>query len=848
LRRWSAPSGGLISTAAIFERRARLNGKRLKDFLFQPFLLPDPAKKFINYRRINTQILVIIILTARSPTCFCESVLTNLRECLFQKHMHRKLFLTVIILLGLIGIEAQTMSPVDQTAEKARIERLVGLAKIWGTVKYFHPYPAYREIDWDKALIDAIPRVNAAKTSQEYEAAVNSMLAVLGDKSTRAKIGGKDSKTENRTPAAKTEEPIRLENEVLMIDAVTVADIFRQENNRLGEFLKRSNELLPQTKAVLIDLRRAGAVDEAVSGYFLDMFLRSLLPALLDRDVSLGSLRYRIHNGYTPQSGSTSGGYYSALMSVAPETLAGNSKTKTPPLIFLSDEDSPATEILGGLQAAKLAFVIQDGEASSDAGAITTILRLPEAVEVKMRTAELVNPDGTVGFSADLVAPQGEALKAAQRLIAEKAFVSNRAQTASAFAPQTARKENTYAEMEFPPAEYRLLALFRFWNVINYFFPYKDLTGTDWNDVLARYIPKFEANRNAFDYQITVRELAAETHDSHVGVRNAKAYDEKIGLFTAPVILGYLENQTIVSKVLDEKLPLKVGDVVLAIDGEPVEKRREFFSRITAASTPQALMYNIHFHLLRGQKDSLAKLTVRGGADGKMRDVEIARTLARQDPKIFDALLRSVPKVQILPGGFGYVDLERLTVAEVDKMFETVKNAPAVIFDMRDYPNGTAWEIAPRLTSRRSPVGALFSRPITPATSFYDGLFEASNFTFAQTLPEVKGDVYTGKVVMLINEKAISQAEHTALFFEAARPDIKFIGTPTMGANGDVTTMVLPGNLVVSFSGHSVRHADGRQLQRIGIEPTVKVSPTIRGLREGRDEILDAAIKFLRSN
>ena len=440
-----------------------------------------------------------------------------------------------------------------------------------------------------------------------------------------------------------------------------------------------------------------------------------------------------------------------------------------------------------------------------------------------------------------------EALKSAQLLIAENKFASNRAQSVPAFAPQTSQKEKTYAEMEFPSAEYRLLALFRFWNVINYFFPYKNLTGSDWNEVLPRYIAKLEANKTALEYQMTVRELAAETRDSHVGVRNAKAYDDKIGLFTPPVILRYVENQTIVSKVLDAQAPLKIGDMVLSIDGEPIEKRREFFTRLTAASTPQALMYNIHFHLLRGQKDSLAKLTVRG-ADGKTREVEIARTLSRQDPKIFDALLRGGEKVQILPGGAAYVDLERLTVAEVDKMFETIKSAPAVIFDMRGYPNGTAWSIAPRLTGKKSPIGALFSRPIIEATSFYDGVFQTTDFTFPQTLPEWKGDIYNGKVVMLINEDAISQAEHTALFFEAARPDITFIGTPTMGANGDVTTMVLPGNLVVSFSGHSVRHADGRQLQRVGIEPTVKVAPTIRGLAEGRDEILEAAVKFLQSS
>jgi len=60
--------------------------------------------------------------------------------------------------------------------------------------------------------------------------------------------------------------------------------------------------------------------------------------------------------------------------------------------------------------------------------------------------------------------------------------------------------------------------------------------------------------------------------------------------------------------------------------------------------------------------------------------------------------------------------------------------------------------------------------------------------------------------------------------------------------------MVLPGNLPISFSGHDIRHADGRQLQRLGIQPHVRVAPTIRSIVEGRDEILEAAVKYLQKN
>jgi hypothetical protein len=99
------------------------------------------------------------------------------------------------------------------------------------------------------------------------------------------------------------------------------------------------------------------------------------------------------------------------------------------------------------------------------------------------------------------------------------------------------------------------------------------LIGDSWETVLQRYIPKFEANKNVLDYQLTVRELMTEMHDSHGGVRNAKAAEEWLGDFTPPIIVDFIEDHTVVTKVLDDKSSLKVGDALLTMDGQPIEKR-----------------------------------------------------------------------------------------------------------------------------------------------------------------------------------------------------------------------------------------------------------------------------------
>ncbi len=367
--------------------------------------------------------------------------------------------------------------------------------------------------------------------------------------------------------------------------------------------------------------------------------------------------------------------------------------------------------------------------------------------------------------------------------------------------------------------------------------------------MLTDFIPRFLENQSALDYQATVAEMVARLQDTHGFVRGLTALDQHLGMFAPPLDLRAVGGRLAIGELLDEAAAqaagLKVGDLILAIDGEPTEQRIAYLKKLKSLSTEQSAYTYIYPLALRGAKDSKARLRVEG-ADGQAREVEIARSVPMERIPFPQ---RKTPIYEILPSGYGYIDLARLPLTDAHKAMDAMMNAPAIIFDMRGYPNGTAWEIAPRLTEKQGVTGARFSRPLQSAANFGDDDLQggAPDYAFEQKLPPAKGAIYKGKVVMLINEDAISQAEHTCLFFESAT-DVTFIGTPTNGANGDVTNLVLPGGIYVSFSGHSVSHADGRQLQRLGVQPHLRVEPTIKGVREGRDEVLEAALKFLDSS
>ena len=113
-------------------------------------------------------------------------------------------------------------------------------------------------------------------------------------------------------------------------------------------------------------------------------------------------------------------------------------------------------------------------------------------------------------------------------------------------------------------------------------------------------------------------------------------------------------------------------------------------------------------------------------------------------------------------------------------------------------------------------------------------------------IPKSK-EPYKGILVVIVNEKTISQAEYTAMAFRAGDNTV-ILGSQTAGADGNVSYINLPGGLQTMFSGIGVYYPDGGETQRIGIVPDIKVKPTIKGIREGRDELLEKAIEIIKND
>jgi C-terminal processing protease CtpA/Prc len=341
--------------------------------------------------------------------------------------------------------------------------------------------------------------------------------------------------------------------------------------------------------------------------------------------------------------------------------------------------------------------------------------------------------------------------------------------------------------------------------------------------------------------------MATRTQDNHtstVGSAELRAEMRKFfGEAPAPVELRWIEGAPVVVGFRDEKAAkaagVRIGDAIVRVDGESVAARIKHFGKYVSVSRPNTEAFAVSHVLLNGADGSVCKVTLRE-ADGKEREVKMSRRY--EFYKTSPPLPARREVFEILPGNLGYVDLIRLETGQIDAMLEKLKDTKGIIFDMRGYPRAGFWVLAPRLNVKNARYAAQFKRPLVGGGTASGRT--VGSYSFLQSIEPTNQWKYQGKTVMLIDERAQSAAEHLGLFLEAAC-GVTFIGSPTAGANGDVTNMVLPGGLTVYFGGHDVRHADGRQLQRIGLVPHLEVRPTIRDIREGRDEVLHRAIDFL---
>lgn len=194
---------------------------------------------------------------------------------------------------------------------------------------------------------------------------------------------------------------------------------------------------------------------------------------------------------------------------------------------------------------------------------------------------------------------------------------------------------------------------------------------------------------------------------------------------------------------------------------------------------------------------------------------------------------------RLLSKDVAYIKISDAKSADVAKYINTATGTKGLVIDLRNYPGDfPLFRLGGVLVEQKTPFARFTRGDLSNPGAF---LWDSEPTALQPLKPH-----YAGKVVVLVDEVTQSSAEYHAMAFRAAGGIV--LGSTTAGADGNVSDIPLPGGLHTMLSGIGVFYPDKLLTQRVGIVPDHEVTPTIAGLRDGRDEVLEAALHQILGN
>ncbi|GAB1855437.1 S41 family peptidase [Flavobacteriaceae bacterium MHTCC 0001] len=397
--------------------------------------------------------------------------------------------------------------------------------------------------------------------------------------------------------------------------------------------------------------------------------------------------------------------------------------------------------------------------------------------------------------------------------------------------------EKKYYNMLFNDTGYKLLALYRYWNIIHYFYPNKHLTDKNWNDVLKEYIPLFINSKNKLIYELNCLRLIGEINDSHAtAVLGFNNLQNKRGKFYPPFKSQFIEDKLVVTDYYNPELKkvskIEIGDIITDINGKSLRSIIDSIYPFYPASNKVTKMRDISKDLLRSNKKEVKISYISNG----IKRQSILPLYKKDDLNMKWYKWTGDKCYKLLKDSIGYVNLEFIKKEDIPLIKEAFKNTKGIIIDIRNYPSAFV----------PFTLGSYFVSNSTPFVKFTKfNMHNPGEFTFTKALKiPNRGKTYGGKLIVIVNEYSQSQSEYTAMAFRAGE-NTTIIGSTTAGADGNVSSIYLPGGMLTRISGIGIYYPDGTETQRIGIIPDIKAKPTIQGIKEGKDELLEKAIEII---
>jgi C-terminal processing protease CtpA/Prc len=337
-----------------------------------------------------------------------------------------------------------------------------------------------------------------------------------------------------------------------------------------------------------------------------------------------------------------------------------------------------------------------------------------------------------------------------------------------------------------------------------------------------------------------MKRMSTNINDGHVMFH---IYPSKVTVKNTvyfPATGKIIDEKLVVTEILGDSLAeaynIKIGDVITKINDKTIKNYIDENKNFISASNKASFLNKVVNPILTSDSENVKVEFLK---DGKSEIKEMIwfnyHDSHRNEYK--KGAIKKKDKFKLLENNVGYVNMGVIKPKNIPDMIEALKSTKAIVFDMRNYPQNTWKEISDFLNSKEKSF-AIYTEPYLK----YPGKYK---WTEGAKAGFENKDHYKGRVIVLLNEDAYSQSEWTAMCFQTAE-NTTIIGSQTAGADGNVFEFDFK-RFHTGFSGIGVYYPDKRETQRIGIVPDIEVKPTIKGIQEGKDEVLDRALAFIET-
>ena len=378
----------------------------------------------------------------------------------------------------------------------------------------------------------------------------------------------------------------------------------------------------------------------------------------------------------------------------------------------------------------------------------------------------------------------------------------------------------------------RLAGVAMAWGVLEHFYPYFDVVGTDWDAALRDALGEAASAPDEAAYERALNRLIARLHDGHGMVGRV----DHGGRTFLPVRPAWAGDELVVVGFVDEvRGRIEVGDAIVSIAGRTAADLLDAAREEISGATEGWVRHRSGMWFVADMETPERFPMVLRGADGAERTVEVARS------GVFppDERPGAPENGSELAPGVVYFDLNGAEEAELAAHMDALTAADGIVFDLRGYPDSAAFTLMAHLTD--GPVRSahwLIPEVTRPGRDGW-GWAESGRWLIQPREPRIRAEA-----VFLISEGAISYAESILGIVEHEGMGT-LVGTRTAGTNGNVHRIDLPGGYFVMWTGMKVIKHDGSRHHGVGIAPHVEARPSPAGIAAGRDEVLGAGVRVL---